>query len=384
MKKSRWNDTQLIEILQNMPQLKDKRSPHTIYQHISSKKSKSIKRKKIRLFPVLASVAAMSILLFMVSDYNVHQDSAKDSSVENVKLAIHENAKMSKISDNQQFNTFSAPAISPELTSFVVNKHQLAEDYLVTIGLPVGDTENIVPLSVLVSKQQYDTQFIAFNNVLNKLNHVQHWGLSPFRLSHSAFSIQKNNKVIIDVTNESIPLGSASENEFLLSIQETFRWMGFDEAVLIRNDGKKFELSQYGQINDVKITKQSKKGFFLFKTPNGADIFLVPYSQSFPSFNEALSHMDESYLNLSPSIPSGIKIKKTEVKGNEVIVSFQKGSKITNNLDTILMLYAIMLTARDFGYHFVTFTGTQHEQIGEIKINVKNEVPVAPNLIHFP
>lgn len=326
MKNSKWNDTQLIELLQNMPHVKDSRNPQDIYQNISSKRIK--KAKKLKGYAVLASLAAIFILAIIMPYFIYEQQSFNQSmsnSVTNSKseMAILEDAAP-KESRNMEINQLQKYSAQSFIQNHVVYEEQIKDDYLISIGVPIRDTENVVPISFLVPKNEVSSQTEAIQKVMQT----------------------------------------------------------FSEESIGLEDGEAFEMSGYGPIENEDITNRAKKGFFIYKYQD--QILLVPYFEPFATFGQALKNMKEqNSTNLLPSIPKEFNIEKINKDGDQVMIAFTKNSKLTNSESDLIMLYAIMLTAREFGYNRITFNVPNVDHIGEIKMNTTNKVPIAPNLFQL-
>ena len=83
--------------------------------------------------------------------------------------------------------------------------------------------------------------------------------------------------------------------------------------------------------------------------------------------------------NLGPSILPSITISNVVENGEELQISFGSDAHFENSEPYILMLEAILLTAKDFGMKRVSFQGINVSQIGNIDVTKPVDVPYSPN-----
>ncbi|MEH7224240.1 hypothetical protein V7112_10590, partial [Bacillus sp. JJ1566] len=72
------------------------------------------------------------------------------------------------------------------------------------------------------------------------------------------------------------------------------------------------------------------------------------------------------------------EIQKIKEDGTNLEVHFSEEAVLENSDNYILMLDAIMLTAKEFNFDSVTFYGNI-DQIGNVKFGERTKVPLAPN-----
>ena len=405
MKKPEWNDKQLEELLQQMPKIDDSREPQKIHENISSKINK--RKKTMWYVPAFATVAALFLVMLLVpalmnntqnfSSENAQieqksSSSAADEGVMDRSFATEESAEIAKNelesnANDAGVNKADRAIQTTKIESYVVNESELAGNTIVTFGLPDKNVQNVIPISFLVSENGR-TSFDLFLKKRKALPEEQ-LGLGNFSLANTdisevAIGSGAGKKVKMNVpVDHSFGDGSATERMFFLSIQETFRWLGYKEIDFYTDGRTGIELAHTGEVKSMQIEQEQKKGYFLYQANENAPILLTPSNTSYDDLITALTKMKEEIkaYELKPSIPEEVRVEKVERDGSHVTITFSEETTLDNTESYILMIDAIMLTAREFGFETVSFAGTDIEMIGNIVLNIENKVPVAPNLI---
>jgi hypothetical protein len=399
MKRSEWSDKQLEELLQSLPKVSDRQSSDELYRKISARvQDEQIKhtRKKTWVLPAVASVAALFLIFLIGSQFfnlpGGMNDSASDNSAseESAESSKEEVGLLQKAEgndshddkgiafDSTQDNTMMSmdSAMTSEILPEVTD-----QGTLITIGIPDDQVQNIIPVSMLStdkSMSRLEALQEAFRNISE-----DEMGLNQHFFDGVGLH-EEGDKVILTVP-ANFNLNNFTGNSLELAVTETFRWMGYKEAELRTSDRNPVSGGNYDPFPVIQLYEGMKKGYLIHRSPTG-HVFLVPSMDSRESFNNALTLMRESYLNLEPSIPPSIEVDVVDVQSDSATISFSP------NIEEIeqngLMIKAILLTAREFGLTEVTFINTP-DQLGDIVLKNKGEpipvkVPEAPNYMAFP
>ncbi|MFZ3588608.1 hypothetical protein ACOI1C_04850 [Bacillus sp. DJP31] len=407
MKKSEWSDKRLEELLQHLPTVKDRQDPDELFQKISSRMQNeqiSDTKKKTWILPSIAAVAALLLFIIISPSFlnlsgggGTYQESAFDTSSSDMKkdfassAAEEERAGEFKDSAESQNTQESTEENSMFLMDMANTSNMVAVvgegQTLVTIGIPDTDASNVVPLSI-VSNDMTKTKIELLEDIIRNLNEGD-LGLYSNKLEGLVFEEVDSKKVMITIpSNYTTGSTSAQIGSFTNSFIETFRWMGYTEVEFQTPEGEQVFIDPIGLFGPFQLSTQMKLGYYTYTTQNGKT-YLVPSKEPSESFEEALLKMQErmTEYGLEPSVP--IEIEYINYNGPSVTVTFAKKEAIDQNDPKYrLMIEAILLTAKEFGYTTVTFINTP-EQIGGIVL-IENgkpklvDVPVAPNPIELP
>jgi hypothetical protein len=400
LKKSEWSDKQLEELLQHLPEVKDRQDPDELFRKISSRiENEQVHQsnKKTWLLPSVAAVAAVFLFLligptFMNLSGGSNESANEESAVgtESMDQATKQE-NSSRVQDNNSLTIAGTEeSTTLEMAAPVIDnilRTKTDGDTLITIGVPEAIGQNIVPISML-SAEPGKSQLELLEKALSTMS-TEEYGLDPSPLKGLTFKEAEGEQaVIITFPTDFVVNGSTNELSYYVGIQETFRWMGFTEAILRKEDGGQVELGGFGPV-DIPLSTTMNKGYYVYKSETG-QTYLVPSPKQDTTFLEALNSMKIAQFNLEASIPTNVTIENVnELDKDSVTITFSNDYLV--NQDEIshqLMIKAILLTAREFGFIDVTFVNTP-EQVGDIQLMKNGEpkpvdVPTAPNYINFP
>lgn len=379
MNKKNWNEDQLVNALKQLPSIKDQRTSSEIFAHISEKETKH-KKGKVWITPAFASVAALFILLLM-SPYFLNQFESNESSKSdsNMDMASNEQAKQSVQDSASKSEAELSIQPQPEKSTFVAREEDKFS--IVTLAYPDLQVQNMIPISIQTEKSgNYLDQYKSLLATLDP---------APLGLSSSSLTgtdiqyAEGTTKELLINVNENSYAQSAVESEnklFAEGIEESFRWQGIEEAEYFKDGKKGIELGAYGFKERQTLSKEKRKGYFLYQESMEAPKLLAPSILPFNKLSEALSAMKENgTLGLKPVIEKSVMIKNIKEKDEDVIIEFTNESTIEDNETDTLMLEAILLTAKEFGYENVKFEGLNVERVGEMDVTNAVPVPFSPN-----
>jgi hypothetical protein len=370
MRKFEWNEEEMEQLLQQLPHVIDERSKEVVYERLSA----NLQRKRIKTFAIPSIASAAALLFFIVlgsSFMSRHEVEEKVS-----KNAEDRAIVMEMASSNREEKGVSEPSVA--IPSRVVNG--TSKQNVVVFGIPDLHAQHVIPVSIFVDKngKSYREQFEKAKSVLNEAE----WGLSESLLdSLTIVEFNDDERLTVQIPSDHAVFrgGTAGEEMFLESIEETFRWTGIKEVAFLTDDKKGVQLSHTDWLNSLTIEK-TNRGYFLYQLDATHPVFLTPTNESFPNIQSALNKMDDPVDSLlRPAIPKNVKIEAIRINGDEATVQFSNTLKLANTRENLWMLEAILLTAKEFGFKSVVFTGGNVEQIGPYTFHTKISVPLAPN-----
>jgi hypothetical protein len=360
------------QLLQQMPHVIDERSKEVVYERLSAKLQK--KRIKAWGIPTMASAAALLLFIVLGSSLIARHEVGEKASEKAEDRAI---VMEMPASEREETAVSEQSAAAP---SRVVSSTNRQNQNVVVFGIPDLHAQHVIPVSIFVDKDKksYSEQFEQAKTVLKEAE----WGLSESLLDPlTIVQFNENGRLTVHIPSNHpvFSSGTADEVMFLESIEETFRWAGVKEVAFSTDGKKEIKFSHTGRLDSLTI-EQTNRGYFLYQLDAAHPVFLTPTNESFANIQSALNKMDDPADSLlQPAIPKNVKIEAVRVNGDEVTVQFSNTSQLENIPEILWMLEAILLTAKEFGFKSVMFTGGNVKQIGPYTFNIKISVPLAPN-----
>ncbi|MFC0271560.1 GerMN domain-containing protein [Metabacillus herbersteinensis] len=383
MKKSEWNDAQIEQLLHQLPPIKDSRKAEDIYQSIQLK-SQNRKQPRTWMAPVLASAVAL-LLVALISPYFINQLMNGNGSQQQESASLSEEAKMDKgSSEESSLMADESSEVEPKMElalsqqTFVTKQEE--SQGIVTIAFADKVDQNVIPISVQGDATQNKVEQIQ--NLIPTID-FKKLGLESNLLKDFDFNVSKENPNDIIVTYSGEGSITSSTQDLILQtvINETFRWQEFKVAKLYTKNQAGIDFGNTGYKESLPIKKEQQKAFFLYQLNNETAKLLAPSPNSYDSINEAIQQMTKGIpeQSLKPSVVPNISISNVVEDGEELQISFDSDVQFENSEPYILMLEAILLTAKEFGIKRVSFQGINISQIGNIDVTKPVDVPYSPN-----
>src|SRR5690606_9307829 len=130
------------------------------------------------------------------------------------------------------------------------------------------------------------------------------------------------------------------------------KYQNIDKVYLNEGSNRGVDFSHTGKIYEYKID-DSRSGYLIYQTKN--QVYFTPSPNKFDSIEDALLDMknkNETY-HLEPSIPNQIEFSVANNESNQLKLEFRNDIKLIENNETIRMIEAILLTAKEYGYDTV-------------------------------
>lgn len=404
MKKSEWNDEQLEQMLSQMPKMKDNRKPQEIYQNITLKMNNQ--KKRVWMVPTFASVAAALLLFILAPSFINNMGSSSSDSAEmprEEKSIAMDNNKETASNDNSASTIQKAeePKSDEEVGIFSSEEqpvqryavHNVGENQvLLTYGVYLGGVMFPTIVSIVVESDGQDVVEQWQKNIprLNEfIRQNEGWGIDELPESYFADFSEVETKdsakaVRVDVNNtvhtESFASGQIAE--FTQAIN-SFRYLlkDYQHAELFQNDQQGIMVGETGITeNNIDLEKDTKKAYLYFMNEESGQKLLALTYEEFKTVEQALEAMKNDKTQGDYKLFSTIitEIKDINEDGSNLEVHFSEDAVLENTDDYILMLDAIMLTAKEFNFAEVTFYGNI-DQIGSVRFGEPTPVPLAPN-----
>ncbi|MGG0847546.1 hypothetical protein [Peribacillus simplex] len=407
MRKSRWKENEIEDMLRGLPKLKDDRTKAEVYARIHDNK-----RKK-HWIPLIASVASLFLMVVLASALIIGNKGTtrEEDSGGNGKLSISENKEMAdqerqnaNIKENtsedkqgnQEFLSKQAEIESKDEVSEIepltgekektfahaIYQDDLKNASIITMGVPDDQMNFIVPISIKL--KHYD-KADTLNRLTNQMSNIdeEQYGLSDyFPLD---IKISQGN----DMTTAHIEFRENSrllkeDTLFLHSMEETLSYNDI-EKMTFSTDGKQGAMfANKGFLKEADIPHQKKRTYLLYQRDESSPRFLVPSNMDYRDIEEALQagKGEPDMEGISPAIPDDLKWESIRSKGDLVSIQLSDQAAIENSEESLQALEAILFIAKDFGFEKVKFENAPIEEVGQLNLTEDIWVPKAPNLVN--
>lgn len=379
MKKPDLSNEELEEILRRLPPVRDQRGAAQVYQSIQLNE---IKRKKIKYVstPLLVSVIALFILA-LISPYFSKQFKESNMSEQH---ELSSNSSQPSLENDYKAATLSEEksrsVVDETVKTFVIRNEE--SDRTVTVAFPDKGSKTIVPLSV--EGNSNENKVGQINDILETVNHEElGLNVNPLKGVQMNISGDNSDEVIVNVEDPHTITSFIDKASFYKLMSESLRWQGVREVKFYTNGKPGIEFDDHKKIEHMKLKQIENKGYFIFEVGHKSKKLLVPSSDPYDSILDALTAMkkDISTENLKPSILKNISNIEVNTNGKQVNIMFKDASSFEDSEPYIMMLEAILLTAKDFGYESVKFNGIGIDHVGQMDVTKPINVPYSPNPI---
>lgn len=384
MSKMDWEDKQLEDLLREMPKINDNQNPDDLYQAISLKLNKKKRYGKFK--PMLAGAAAIMLFIFLIPSLFQFEEQVKKESIQESKEADMNNGEQQNLSlvdersAEEQFDTM----METEPMKIAVYKEDMEGKEVLVYGIPDRQALNIVPISILVNKDESLSWFDRFVDHMPKLTE-ESWGLSEYYPLQGRLSFDSASKTVhINLVQDHLyGAGSAAELNFQNAVITSFRNREDVNKIAFSTEnipGVQLGNNELNQINLHEL-RAVRKPYLLLYVENKHVPMLVQREEQVATFEEALRVMkkDEPTQGLIASIPDELKIDKISIREDHISIQIGNQADIPQTTEVNIAIEAILLSAKEFGYSTVEFKHDKTAAIGPFPTNQPIEVPIAAN-----
>lgn len=376
-------DKHLIEQLNQLPKIEDKRSKEEIYQRISSAQHT---KKSQKIFPVLGLVTAVAILFFMIapSIMDRNQQEMSDKSVNDVKQFNQESKEESGLGlegEEQgmagQGNILEKQDSSTVNSSLVVNETE-SSDQLVYAAVAEKQMQYIIPLTFIVPDSSVNEAYNQLDQLIATTN--QDNGIYLFRDIKYQFD-EGNNQVSLNLPNGfSLGNGTATAGMFQRMLAVMFQPYQI-ERVKFTGNLDNVDFGEMGRVKEMSIKETKTFSYKLYDQAAQKRLIQVP-NEEHETIVDAINKLktsEESY-HVKRTIPKDMQLS-IHSNDQSLRLEFRNDSSLTNNEEGITMIESILMTAKSYGYVEVQFENASIERVGEYDLTKPIPVPVAANPI---
>ncbi|MEH6942286.1 GerMN domain-containing protein [Bacillus sp. JJ722] len=413
MKKSQWNENEIISLFSQLPSIKDNRDPQIIYGRAIEPK---LMKDSSKWLTMTASAAAICLFAFftltiffqeemkrdsgnnsnnvaMYSDnaefeemslednsVEEHKQEVKEDSEKNTNAAAHESNQSNDRSNSSQNSDplRKQASFSSVSSSALLYKDEVKNMNYMTIGVPSANN-SIVPITLMVDKQTTnpvealkEAKMAINDEILDLQVGVIDWQAANATEEQAVnITFSMNAKEVMD-------------KMVLESLKEGYIYRDVKKLYFYTNEQKGVAFSDTGLVEEAQIDSTPQRAIYLLENNEGTTPLFVPSTSVFSEISEALEVMKSvgKTESMKASIPAAVHFDEIVDKGDHLVVNFSNDTKLEDSEAYVKAIEAILLTAREFGYKTIQFQNSNINTIGSMKLNEIMEVPIAPNVIN--
>lgn len=386
MKQEGNEHQKIIDQLQELPNIKDDMEKEVLYNHISSNLTSEPdlnKRKNSKFLPIFATTTIALIFitsfLFTTDMLPLEQSSEIATNQEMIVNRADEANELARTNKNQEnYTEYSESGemhrveSNEQSKSFVIANTDNSPLTIVYGAMTDEQQQYVIPLSFIMEE---NTDVNKSYNDMEQFIDDENWGINEYMLRDASFQL-KESEVLIDLESD-FSLDEGTTHMFERFLSTMFTPYGIRKAVF-RTDknGNGIELEPYGNIKELSLQEEENVYYKLYQNQ-----FLVPITNSDNvSISGAISEMKmkEEGFPIVQTIPSGIELDVL-TEDEQLTLTFEDNTSLDNNQQGIIMVEALLMTAKSYGFQTVQFHNSPVNQIGNYNLSTPINVPEAVN-----
>lgn len=372
------NDEQIIKALKQLPKIEDQENKDELFQRISAHTFEKKQQKHYRFAPILTTLIVTALIITVIpllTDLGLTGKSLNDSAG-NVVQESSQNFDL-KMYDDAEVNEAEISVMDHAVENYVL---QDIDDLTVIYGAVADDqVQTVIPITIITTgTDNLNTHY----NQLDKYLETIEWGVKDDLFEHVHVEIDiDNHKVFMSFSDEfSLGEGSANPAMFVNILTAMFVPYQIEKVVF----DKEIDLGPIGNVSELPLQRKEKENYKMFQAGEHRQKFLVPIkTEDDVTIEEAIQDMKNGQpsFNIYPTIPEEAQFSFTST-GEELIISIQYDQILEDIQEATIMIEAILMTAKSFGYEQVTFKDMPVNQIGSYHFSESITVPEAINPIY--
>lgn len=381
---SDWDEKTIENHLRLLPHVVDKQSKEELYEKIKLNIQQDKKRKPIKVGWILPTVASAAVLFLM---FLVAPTLFKEEQISIEETGYNEQLQHDMTME-MEINNFYDKNEEASLANYyrgAANQEEAVAEQLVTIAVTaLYDTgELAVPITL---KIEGESLLDRFQQAKDTFIYGNEFGLGAFpSLEIASVREVSPDTVQVDfLVDHQLESLSSAQTVMYSALEETFFALGYNKLTFTTGEEPGVLFGPIGNLFEVDL-KHSNFGYFVYTSTTGHK-FLVR-GRSVPQllaedYNQSLSFEEQLELMKQAKLPAGIHSPFPEFV--EVLDTFEAKDQVTVVLndqmfnseeEALIMIEAILFTARDFGYTGVKFEGIHNQQVGPYNLERVIEVP---------
>lgn len=404
MKKERWEEENLEQLLKQAPKVTDHRTKDEIFNRLKDDGAfneqppqiQQPNQKGIRWAPLLVSIASLFIIVLIGAQFlgNDQSISMEQSTFDMATTESEESAKMSRTedatpkSDNLTISNFSADT---EAEQTLIYESQLEGVTLFKIGL-AGDDAESVPVSILIPNEVVEGKLgkdnpttLELYKTFSPLLDEQVLGFNEYHPLKGELR-EEGDKLIHTLPGDhGYDTSSAKLSNYFGSLVDTFG-NSYDEVQIKDAKGEIVYFDYVGEMSQSFPMKseQTQYNYFMYQMRDGS-VYLSPnFRMTFPNVTDAIKNMTTEANDIYRTvILPGVSLN-VEDEGDIVTVTFDQALDLEqyDPAQAMRMIEGLILTAASFDKQ-IKFEQIVQENWSGFDFTNPLEKPIAGNLLYY-
>ncbi|WP_026688749.1 GerMN domain-containing protein [Alteribacter aurantiacus] len=434
-KKSRWDEQDIENTLKDLPPIKDRQSKDDLFAKIEKRAAEqpapqraAIRQKKPWLYPVMASAAAIFLLVLIVPSFLSNQneqslilnssDQGDSSSDNETAMYVEEDEEVSDDMETEP-ESHEAPAtddsageeadyeenVTRESDSIErdeeneVNSADLQENDDTETEQEEQEQEQETRMVTLPVPYVYSTEtdfVVAIKNETVETTEPLEELLAQLLTEEgetekltlpglNEITFINDETVQLDFTEEDeeryASLSSSETNNYREGIMEVFTSLGYEQVVLTTEGEDGFLFGAEGVVESWDLRNgEGPLGYVLYTTETGETVLVhssqvLSEDESLGTFEETVEWMKEmeGNANLHSPLPEyseeGELISEVKEENGGLIITFDEAYSFEEgSKEQGMMLKALLYTAGEYGYDYVVFEGEGATEVDGITL----------------
>ncbi|MFV8830008.1 hypothetical protein [Alkalihalobacterium sp. APHAB7] len=355
--------------MKQLPKVEDHRSKNEIFQNIKKQlDTEPQKKRRSWMMPALASATAAGLLLALIPMIlsNGSEEAlpyAEEAEAGEMFMVDMDEALEKATETTMEYNNY-IPAI--------VEGNLQDDQRVVTIPYLDEQAMFIVPLSFIVRDDD-----IILNQISVILEEYDPSAVGLLASPLKGVAMKEVSETTVSVDIPEVLAGSSNQKMLEEALNMVLAPLGYEAFNILVGGQGGVDIGEYGPMEGWPITS-SPSGYTAYENSTGRT-FLVA-----GGLGEVTGLTFEDIVRLMASTTPGIVIEAVEELSNQAVtISFGQETDLVIHEDSLMLLEAILLTAKHFKVEEVEFHNAGVDELGPYKFNDRISTEISPNGIAF-
>ena len=401
MTDKKWDDKQIEELLDNIPDAPDNRSKSDILARLKQDERLNAprQRKQKRWIPALVAVAALLVIGLLLPSMLRQNEGAMTQDAVNHKTEESEATDRESGEDSGESAVFNETIEMEEATPFAATSTEVSshvvlpteQDGMHTFRVGLVHAAEVIPITFLIPNDRIENDFPEKEPDSLELYNQYAAGIPEPDFGFDDYHPFKGKLTLKDnVIEHAIPaehpydMSSATERIYADAVLETFT--DHPTFITVDENGNPAEFSHTGVTGPVKLLDGKRPmPYYKYTMPSG-EFYLVPAGgRVYDTVGNALAGMKVRQGDIFESvIPESVTYTVREENGH-IFITFkdQLDLSILDPVEATAMIEGFMLTASNFNQQ-VQLENVVQEQFGKYDLTTVLPEPIGVNPLFLP
>lgn len=370
------NDKQLIDKLEQLPKVEDHRDKDELFRRVSAQMNEKKPHKNYKLAPILSTLIVVLLIFVIIPvliNLGMSETSVNDSAENGVEESSHKMETTLEQSDADQ----NVQVFDDQIESYVLQDND-KNSTIIYSAVTDDELQTIIPVTIIIPAIENLTTH--YNKMYQYLDETD-WGVNQYLFNDVKFNLDLDNHEVEMQIPDHFSLGDGSANAHMFA--EILTTMFTPYQIEKVSFGEEINLGSIGDISELPLYKHEKENYKVFQADENKRKFLIPIKiEDNVTIEEAFEDMKkgQASFNINPTIPEDAQFSLTAID-RELVITSDHDQIFEDEQKATIMIEAILMTAKSFGFELVTFNNISINQIGPYQLSESLEVPEAINPI---